>query len=54
MDQDRIKILMQVLVSLGLLGSGLYILLTINWSENPELAAAAAGWIGLVAGYWLK
>lgn len=51
---DLIKPLTQVIISLGLLGSGLFILMTIDWSENPELGAAAAGWIGVVLGYWLK
>ena len=50
MDRDLIKLLMQVAVSLGLLASGLFILLTIDWAENPELGAPAAGWVGLVAG----
>ena len=54
MDRELIKILMQVAVSLGLLASGLYILLTVDWGNDPELAAAAAGWVGLVAGYWLR
>ena len=51
---DLAKLIMQVIISLGLLGVGIYILLTVDWSSRPELAAAAAGWIGLVAGYWLK
>jgi hypothetical protein len=53
-SHDLIKLLTQIIISLGLLGSGLFILTTINWSDNPELGAAAAGWIGVVLGYWLK
>ncbi len=45
---------MQVIVTLGLLGFGFFVLITIDWKENPEFAAAATGWIGLVAGFWLR
>ena len=48
------KLLMAVVISLGLLGSGLYVLLTFNWGENPQMVAAAMGWLGLVVGYWMK
>ena len=34
--------------------AGIYILLTIDWNETPELTSAASGWIGIVLGYWLK
>ena len=49
-----IKLLMAVVVSLGLLASGMYVLLTFNWAENPQMVASASGWLGLVLGYWLK
>ena len=49
-----VKLGMAVVVSLGLLGSGMYVLLTFNWGENPQIVAAATGWIGLVVGYWMK
>ena len=49
-----IKLLMAVVVSLGLLGSGLYVLLTFDWAANPQMIAAATGWIGLVVGVWLR
>lgn len=49
-----IKLLMAVVVSLVLLGAGLYILLTFNWSENPQMVAGATGWLGLVIGVWLR
>ena len=48
------KLAMAVVISLGLLGAGLYVLLTVDWAANPEMVAAATGWIGLVIGYWLK
>lgn len=54
MNQGVTKLLMSVVVSLGLLGAGLYILLTFDWSENPQMVAAATGWIGLVIGLWLR
>ncbi len=48
------KLLMSVVISLGLLGSGLYVLLTFDWTTNPQMVAAATGWIGLTCGYWLR
>lgn len=51
---NAVKLLVQTVISLGLLASGLYVLLTVDWSTNAELAAAATGWIGIVVGYWLK
>ena len=48
------KLLMAVVVSLGLLGAGLFVLLTVDWKTNPEMVVAAMGWVGLVIGYWLK
>lgn len=48
------KLLVQAIASLGLLGAGLFVLITTDWKVNPELAVAATGWIGLVMGYWLK
>ena len=48
------KLAIQAIISLVLLGSGLFTLLTINWAENPQMVAAATGWIGLVVGWWLK
>ena len=48
------KLLMAIVVSLGLFGAGLYVLLTLDWATNPEMVGAATGWIGLVIGYWLR
>jgi hypothetical protein len=48
------RLLVQTVISLGLLASGVYILVTIDLAANKELALAAAGWIGLVTGFWLK
>lgn len=54
MNEKMVRFYLQAVVSLALLGSGLYILTTISWSENPELAVAAGGWVSLVVGYWLR
>ena len=48
------KLLMSVVITLGLLGSGLYVLLTFNWADNPQMVAAATGWIGICVGYWMR
>jgi uncharacterized membrane protein HdeD (DUF308 family) len=39
-------------VSAALLAAGLYVLF--HPGSNTDLQKAATGWIGLVAGYWLK
>ena len=49
-----IKLAVRILISLIMLGFGIYVLATTNWQNNPEFAAAAAGWIGVVIGYWLR
>lgn len=49
-----VKLAMAVVVSLGLLGWGLYVLITFEWAANPQMVAAATGWIGLVIGVWLR
>ena len=55
MDQKPlVKLAMAMVVSLGLLGAGLYVLLTIDWNAQPQMVAAATGWLGLVCGYWMK
>ena len=54
MKERGFRLVVQGLISLGLLGAGLYILTSNDMSMNPELSAAATGWVGLVIGYWLK
>ena len=49
-----IKLAMAVVISLGLMGSGIYVLLTFDWGANPQMIAAATGWIGLVIGHWIR
>ena len=49
-----IKLAVRIFISLVMLGFGIYVLAIINWEDNPEFSAAAAGWIGIVIGYWLR
>lgn len=42
---------MQILVSLALLISGLFILFH---SDDADLKNFASGWVGAVSGYWLR
>jgi hypothetical protein len=46
------RLFMQVALSIALLAAGLVVLL--GGSASADLQKWAAGWIGLVAGYWLK
>ena len=48
------RLLVQTVVSLGLLASGVYILVTVDMTVNKELGLLAAGWVGGVLTYWLK
>lgn len=52
LNEDEVKLIMQVDVSLVMLGAGLWILL--GAGAGPDLEKAATGWIGLVVGYWLR
>ena len=49
-----IRLVVQIIITFSLLGFGFYVLATIDWKTNPEFAAAATGWIGLITGYWLR
>ena len=51
---SAVKLAVRICISLTMLGFGIYVLVTTDWKENPEFAAAATGWIGLVIGYWLR
>ena len=51
MDRDAVTLAMQVLVSLVLLIAGIYFL---AGSGDESLQKWAAGWVGAVAGYWLR
>lgn len=48
------RLLVQTVVSLGLLTSGIYVLVTVDLTTNRELGLLAAGWVGGVVTYWLK
>lgn len=52
MSENRIRLLMAALISVVLMGAGLYILL--SKGSNQDLQKAATGWIGIIIGYWLK
>jgi hypothetical protein len=50
-NHPSIRLAVQIVISLGLLGFGLFVPITTDWKENPEFVAAATGWIGLIAGF---
>jgi acyl-CoA-binding protein len=52
MSEDLVKLVGAGIVSLALLGAGFYVLF--HQGSSGDLQKAATGWIGLVAGYWLK
>ena len=53
-DELSLRMAVQIIITFCLLGFGFYVLITIDWKTNPEFAAAATGWVGLVTGYWLR
>jgi len=52
MSETAMKLIVRVVISLGLMGGGLFILA--SPTIDGELEKAAIGWIGLVTGYWLR
>ena len=52
--QRSVKLAMQVVVSLAVLGLGIFLVVTVDWKENPELGGIGAAFIGTIVGYWLK
>ena len=50
--QDRTRSLMQVAISLVVLGAGLWVILSGHYATDSERWASGA--IGTVMGYWLK
>ena len=54
MTTNLFRLAVQTLISLALLASGIFIMVTVDWNANPQLIAAATGWVGLVCGWWLK
>ena len=51
MKDARAKLFIQATVSFVLLGAGLFVFIT---SDDDRVISAAAGWVGVVTGYWLK
>jgi len=49
--KDLVKVIMQVVISLIALISGIYIIIYVN---DPAAKHLASGWTGLVIGYWLR
>jgi cytochrome b subunit of formate dehydrogenase len=54
--QQKVRVWMQVAVSLILLISGILILIDPHWLPrfDESLKKIAAGWVGAVVGYWLS
>lgn len=52
MSEANLRLLGAAVLSIALLAFGFYVLLD-NHSAS-ELQKLAAGWVGLVIGYWLK
>ncbi len=52
MNNSKLKILTQILLSFSLLGAGIFIL--VHSPEESALSYVSAGWIGLIIGYWLR
>ena len=45
------QLIMQIVVSLVILGAGLYVILSQKYSADAQ--KMASGWIGMVIGFWL-
>jgi hypothetical protein len=52
MSESAVRLCVRVVMSLGLMGAGLLVL--IADVGNSDLQKAAGGWVGLTVGYWLK
>ena len=52
MSESVIRLTVRIVLSLGLMAAGLYIL--ISSTGNSELEKASYTWIGLITGYWLR
>jgi len=54
--QDKTRILMQVFISAATMIGGFIVLIDPSWMPRIDEAEkkVAAGWIGLVIGYWLS
>lgn len=52
LQRKKLELLLQVTISLALLGAGVYIVISNQYSEAAS--KIAAGWVGVVVGYWLR
>ena len=52
MGEKTTRLLVSIVLSLSLVGAGLFVLILDTSSTDTE--KAAFGWIGLVIGYWLR
>jgi hypothetical protein len=48
----RVKAIMQIVISLILIFAGVYLIVAHGYSDATQ--KIAAGWIGVVVGYWLR
>ena len=46
------RLIVRIVLSMGLMGAGLFIL--ISGGSSDELENAAFIWIGIILGYWLR
>lgn len=53
MSESAVRLTVRVVMSLGLMGAGLFILID-SPVENSTLEKAALSWVSLLVGYWLK
>lgn len=51
LERERVKVWMQVIVSIVALAAGIYLVAT---AESQQVRELAAGWTGLILGYWLS
>ncbi len=54
MSERSVRLIVRVVLSLGLLAAGLYLVLTVSPGTDPELFGVGMGFVGLVTGYWLR
>lgn len=52
MSEANLRLLGAAVISIALIAFGFYVLL--DGDATSELQKLAAGWVGLVIGYWLK
>ena len=53
MPENALRLVVRVVLSLGLMSVGLFILVTSD-GISGELDKAALSWVSLITGYWLR